>query len=75
MDLREAHQILNVDGKSKEMVETNFKHLFEVNDQIKGGSFYLQSKVWRARERIQLNEIDPAVDSNGKSTESINESK
>ena len=43
-------QILNVE-KSKandlepELVEKNFKHLFEVNDKAKGGSFYLQSKV------------------------------
>lgn len=30
-----------------------FKKLFDVNDPKKGGSFYLQSKVLRARERIE----------------------
>jgi mitochondrial import inner membrane translocase subunit TIM16 len=51
MDLREAQQILNIDN-----LEANktFKHLFDVNDPAKGGSFYLQSKVWRAKERIDL---------------------
>lgn len=31
-----------------------FKRLFDVNDPQKGGSFYLQSKVLRARERIEM---------------------
>ena len=30
-----------------------FKKLFDLNDPNKGGSFYLQSKVLRARERIE----------------------
>lgn len=30
-----------------------FKKLFDINDPTKGGSFYLQSKVLRARERIE----------------------
>jgi mitochondrial import inner membrane translocase subunit TIM16 len=30
-----------------------FKKLFDLNDPKKGGSFYLQSKVLRARERIE----------------------
>lgn len=30
-----------------------FKKLFDVNDPKKGGSFYLQSKILRARERIE----------------------
>ncbi len=30
-----------------------FKKLFDANDPKKGGSFYLQSKVLRARERIE----------------------
>ncbi len=44
----------------------NYKHLFEINDKAKGGSFYLQSKVrprcrarmtgqvFRAKERLDL---------------------
>ena len=35
-------------------VMERFKRLFDVNDPSKGGSFYLQSKVLRARERIEL---------------------
>ena len=37
-----------------ELVMERFKKLFDVNDPKKGGSFYLQSKVLRARERIEL---------------------
>lgn len=36
-----------------EQVAERFKKLFDVNDPQKGGSFYLQSKVLRARERIE----------------------
>lgn len=36
-----------------EDVTARFKKLFDVNDPKKGGSFYLQSKVLRARERIE----------------------
>lgn len=31
-----------------------FKRLFDLNDPQKGGSFYLQSKILRARERIEM---------------------
>ena len=31
-----------------------FKRLFDMNEPKRGGSFYLQSKVLRARERIEL---------------------
>ena len=37
-----------------EPVMERFKRLFDANDPKKGGSFYLQSKVLRARERIEL---------------------
>lgn len=37
-----------------ETIEKNYKHLFEVNDKAKGGSLYLQSKVYRAKERIDM---------------------
>lgn len=37
-----------------EDVLERFKKLFDVNDPQKGGSFYLQSKVLRARERIEM---------------------
>ncbi len=31
-----------------------FMHLYQANDVAKGGSFYLQSKVFRAKERVEL---------------------
>lgn len=31
-----------------------FKKLYDLNDPQKGGSFYLQSKILRARERIEM---------------------
>ena len=60
MTLEEACKILNVKapaGKTSvaemEEVMGRFKRLFDVNDPQKGGSFYLQSKILRARERIE----------------------
>lgn len=41
-------QILNIDNnqiKDMELIEKRFKHLFDVNEKSKGGSFYIQSKV------------------------------
>ncbi|XP_014278520.1 mitochondrial import inner membrane translocase subunit TIM16 [Halyomorpha halys] len=52
MTLEEAQQILNVDKLDPERVKERYDHLFKVNDKIRGGSFYLQSKVVRAKERI-----------------------
>ena len=64
ISLEESIQILNV---KKELnsgeVEKSFKHLFEVNKKEKGGSFYLQSKVVRAKERIDEElGIKPKID-------------
>ncbi|KAK3897137.1 Pam16-domain-containing protein [Staphylotrichum tortipilum] len=58
MTLEEACKILNVKqpagGKADmEEVMDRFKRLFDSNDPKKGGSFYLQSKILRARERIE----------------------
>ena len=59
LTLDEACKILNVKppqgGKANmEVVMERFRKLFDVNDPTKGGSFYLQSKVLRARERIEM---------------------
>ena len=59
LTLQEACSILNVaPPKSGQAdlgrVHEQFKRLFDMNDPQKGGSFYLQSKVLRARERIEL---------------------
>lgn len=52
MTLEEAQQILNTNKLDPEEILKNYEHLFEVNDKAKGGSFYIQSKVFRAKERI-----------------------
>ena len=59
LTLDEACKILNVSppkggAANLEKVHEQFKRLFDMNDPNKGGSFYLQSKVLRARERIEL---------------------
>ena len=46
MTIGEARQILDVkENSTKEIIEDKYKHLFEVNERTKGGSFYIQSKV------------------------------
>jgi Pam16 len=52
MTLEEAQQILNVDKLDAEDIQQKYEHLFNVNEKSKGGSFYLQSKIFRAKERI-----------------------
>ncbi|KAI9850770.1 MAG: mitochondrial import inner membrane translocase subunit TIM16 [Thelocarpon superellum] len=59
LTLDEACKILNVKppkgGQTNlEDVTARFKRLFDVNDPQKGGSFYLQSKILRARERLEM---------------------
>ncbi|KAK9827742.1 hypothetical protein WJX81_008237 [Elliptochloris bilobata] len=52
MSLEEAQKILGVDrSASLQEVLKKYNHLFERNE--KDGTFYLQSKVYRARERIE----------------------
>ena len=55
MSFEEAAKILNV-GKNAthEELMKNYTHLFEANDKKVGGSHYLQSKVVRAKERIEM---------------------
>lgn len=53
LTLDEAKQILNVENlKDVEAINKSYEHLFAVNEKAKGGSFYIQSKVVRAKERI-----------------------
>lgn len=59
LTLDEACKILNVrppmGGKTNmEHVMERFKRLYDLNNPEKGGSFYLQSKILRARERIEM---------------------
>lgn len=51
--LEEARQILNIDKIDPEEIKRKYDHLFNANDKSKGGSFYLQSKVVRAKERLE----------------------
>mmetsp|Transcript_16997 Transcript_16997/g.19324 ORF Transcript_16997/g.19324 Transcript_16997/m.19324 type:complete len:128 (+) Transcript_16997:208-591(+) len=58
----EAMKILNLDSKPKTMSEViaQYDKYFAANDPKKGGSFYLQSKIHRARETLQstLEEVE-----------------
>jgi mitochondrial import inner membrane translocase subunit TIM16 len=63
MTLQEACKILNVKPPAKgeanlEEIASRYKRLFDANDPQKGGSFYLQSKVVRAKERLDA-EVGP----------------
>ncbi|XP_043567392.1 mitochondrial import inner membrane translocase subunit tim16 [Chiloscyllium plagiosum] len=64
MSLQEAQQILNVTKLHTKDIQKNYEHLFKVNDKSVGGSFYLQSKVVRAKERLdeelKIEEMDRA---------------
>ncbi|KAJ1820185.1 mitochondrial import inner membrane translocase subunit TIM16 [Coemansia sp. RSA 2675] len=51
----ESIKILNIkDANDKDDMTKKFEHLFSANDPKQGGSIYLQSKVIRARERIEM---------------------
>ncbi|KAF8569811.1 hypothetical protein P879_01290 [Paragonimus westermani] len=53
ISLEEAKQILNIkEIHDEEALLKSYNHLFHVNAKEKGGSLYLQSKVFRAKERI-----------------------
>lgn len=54
ISLDEACKILDVDlsGLSKQKAQKKYDYLFDINSKEKGGSFYVQSKVYRAMERI-----------------------
>ena len=43
---------MNVNKLDPEEIQKNYDHLFAVNEKSKSGSFYLQSKVYRAKERL-----------------------
>lgn len=61
MSASEAKQILDVDKNATlEQVRKKYKYLFDVNGQH--GSFYLQSKVYRAKERLDQEFEEAGVD-------------
>lgn len=56
--LDESCKILNIepnnsDSFSLDNINRRFNYLFDVNSKDKGGSFYLQSKIYRAAERLK----------------------
>ncbi|ODQ47239.1 hypothetical protein PICMEDRAFT_71334 [Pichia membranifaciens NRRL Y-2026] len=53
--LDEACKILDVDlsGLTLDKAQKKYDYLFDINAKEKGGSFYLQSKVYRSMERIK----------------------
>ncbi|RNA05132.1 mitochondrial import inner membrane translocase subunit TIM16 [Brachionus plicatilis] len=69
ISIEEAKQILNLSKlDNPKEIEESYKRLFELNDKTKGGSFYLQSKIYRAKERI-----DQEIKNMAKSQESPKE--
>lgn len=67
ISLDEAIKILNIDSiKDSEKLNESYEHLMKVNDKAQGGSLYLQSKVFRAKERIDAELNSQKVDSSNK---------
>jgi mitochondrial import inner membrane translocase subunit TIM16 len=60
MQTQEALDVLNIQkaDMSKDTVKEAFEKFYKLNDPAKGGSFYLQSKFYRANEAL-LYELDP----------------
>ncbi|CAF1468538.1 unnamed protein product [Adineta steineri] len=78
MSLQEAKQILNIndtDLHDPEKLQTNYEHLFNLNDKTKGGSFYLQSKIYRAKERLDKELKTSSSSTKTDSTENPNDTK
>ena len=53
--MQEAKQILHLDDvdlNDAEKLRKRYEQLFDLNDKAKVGSFYLQSKIYRAKERV-----------------------
>uniref|UniRef100_A0A8C4X184 Presequence translocase associated motor 16 n=1 Tax=Eptatretus burgeri TaxID=7764 RepID=A0A8C4X184_EPTBU len=69
MSLQEAKQILNVTSMDPVDIHKNYEHLFKVNDKSVGGSFYLQSKIVRAKERL---DEEVRIDEAEKSSKDVN---
>lgn len=78
--LDESCKILNIDGSNAkdylnlDKVNKRFDYLFDVNDKNKGGSFYLQSKIYRAAERLkwEIKEREKEVNINKENSQTSN---
>eukprot|EP01041_Mallomonas_annulata_P009923 gene9923-20632_t len=57
----EAMKILSIEKESlsRAAVDKQYKKLYEINDPGKGGSFYIQSKIFRAKEALEKSMTEP----------------
>mmetsp|Transcript_4005 Transcript_4005/g.6802 ORF Transcript_4005/g.6802 Transcript_4005/m.6802 type:complete len:124 (-) Transcript_4005:305-676(-) len=64
MDVGEAYQVLNLERSvvDKAEIEEVYQKFFKANDPKDGGSFYLQSKIFRAKEAILRDALDATKD-------------
>ncbi|CAH2445743.1 TIM23 complex subunit [Komagataella phaffii CBS 7435] len=55
ISLDEACKILDVQPKGLDntKIQEKYNYLFDINSKENGGSFYLQSKIYRAKERLE----------------------
>lgn len=70
LSLEEAKQILNIKDLSKEEIEEKYQALFKANEKT---SLYLQSKIVRAKERLdhELNNPEQSKSESASKTQSI----
>eukprot|EP01038_Epipyxis_sp_PR26KG_P006258 gene6258-8619_t len=68
----EALKILNIEKQSltKKLLDEKFKRAFELNDPSKGGSFYLQSKIYRSKEVLDYELENNSADKSTTTTQS-----
>ena len=61
MDVGEAYEVLNLDAgeTDKAKIEAQYEKYFTANDPASGGSLYLQSKIFRAKEAIDAKLKEP----------------
>lgn len=61
MSKQQALEVLNFPASSQPSaaeIEKQFTRYFEANDPAKGGSFYLQSKIFRAKEALESGDAE-----------------